>query len=137
MSQAAYAKKIKVKDTSQSTGFVDTEANTGSMDHAGDVLDDTQIALSHVYRTRLYGLRDWSVSFTMELNQGSNTAFDILRQAWLNQRDIDVQYLPDGTVGNGFEGTTVVESFNLSGDVGGKEQVDVTLQGDGQLSAAS
>ena len=137
MSQAAYQKTVNIKDSSQSTGFVEAEANTASMDHGGDLLDDTQMALSNAYRSRIYGLRDWSVSLTMELNQGSSTAFNILRDAWINQRSIDVQYLPDGTVGNGFEGTALVESFNLSGDVGGKETVDVTLQADGAISAAS
>lgn len=137
MSQAAYSKSIMVKDTAQSTGFVEAEANTASLDHAGDLLDDTQMSLSHAYRTRIYGLRDWSVSMTLELVQGSDKAFTILRDAWLNQRSIDCQYLPDGTTANGFEGTALVESISMSGEVAGKETVDITLQADGPLSAAT
>jgi len=137
MSTAAYTKQVLVKDSSQSTGFVKAQANSASLDHAGDLLDDTSLALSHAYRTRIYGLRDWSVSMTLELVQGSDKAFTIIRDAWLNQRSLEVQYLPDGTTANGFEGTVLVESLNMSGDVSGKETVDVTLQADGQLQAAS
>lgn len=138
MSQAAYQKTVNVKDDSDSAGtYVEAPANTASLNEAGDVLDDTEMSLSHAFRTRIYGLRDWSVSMTLELSQGSSSAFKLLRDAWLNSTLVTVQYLPDGTTGNGFEGTAVVESINLSGDVGGKETVEVSLQGDGQLSAAS
>lgn len=137
MSQAAYSKRILVKNSAQSTGFVEAEANTASLEHAGDLLDDTNLANSHAYRTRIYGLRDWSVSMTLELIQGSDKAFTILRNAWLNQESVEIQYLPDGTIANGFEGTALVESVSMSGEVAGKETVDLTLQADGPLSAAS
>lgn len=137
MSQAAYAKKVEVKNDADSAGtYVEAPSNTASLNEGGDVLDDTEMSLSHAFRTRIYGLRDWSVSMTLELVQGSDSAFKLLRDAWLNQNLVTVRYLPDGTTSNGFEGTAVVESINLSGDVGGKETVEVTLQGDGQLSAA-
>lgn len=137
MSQAAYSKKVEVKDDGDSAGtYVEAPATSASLSEGGDVLDDTEMSLSHAFRTRIYGLRDWSVSMTMELVQGTDTAFKTLRDAWLNQTKVTVRYLPDGTTNNGFEGTAVVESFDLSGDVAGKETVEVSLQADGQLSAA-
>jgi len=136
MSTAAYTKTLNVKNAAQSTGFVEAPANSASLDHGGEVLDDTEMSLSHVYRSRIYGLRDWSVSMTLELTQGAGTAFKVLRDAWLNQEPIEVQYLPDGTTTNGFAGTALVESLNLSGDVSGKETVDVSLQADGPINAA-
>lgn len=136
MSQAAYQKTINVSDDGGST-FVEAPANSGNLNHAGDVLDDTTMANSHAFRTRLYGLRDWSIDLTMEYTPGTDSAFELIRNAWLNQTVLTAQYLPDGTTANGFQGSVVVETFNMSGDVGGKETVEVTLQADGQLSAAS
>lgn len=136
MGQAAYQKTINVSDDGGSTN-AEAPANTGNLNQGGDVLDDTEMSLSHAFRSRLYGLRDWSVDMTLEYEPGSSTAFQILRDAWLNRNNVFVQYLPDGTIANGFEGSTVVETFNMSGEVGGKETVEVTLQADGELSAAS
>lgn len=136
MSQAAYQKTINVSDDGGST-YVEAPANSANLNQGGDVLDDTEMSLSHAFRTRLYGLRDWSIDLTLEYAPGSGSAFEVLRDAWLNQNVVDVQYLPDGTIANGFQGTAVVETFNMSGEVGGKETIEVTLQADGQLSAAA
>ena len=125
MGQAAYEKVVNINTT-------EAPANSASLDAGGDLLDDTTFANNAGYRSRIYGLRDWSISLTLE-HEPSNTAFTDLKDAWLNRSTVDVEYLPDGTAG--LSGTGVVESFNYSGDVGGKETVEVTIQGDGALSS--
>jgi len=136
MSQAAFIKKIKIRDPADSAGgFDDVEATDGALNHGGVILDDTEMASNAGFRSRIYGLRDWSVTFTAEYSPTRQSLVD-LRAAWLNRTKVDVQYLPDGTIGNGFQGKALVESFNLSGDIEGKETVSVTLQGDDALGAA-
>ncbi len=135
MSLDAYVKKVKV-GTSGTGPWNDVPATTASLNQGGDVLDDTDLATNAGYRSRALGLHDWSVSCTANYAP-ADTALTAIRDAWLNRTALYVQYLPDGTTTNGFQGPVVVESFNLSGEVGGLETVEISLQADGALSAAS
>lgn len=127
MSRAAYEKTVNI-DTNEAP------ANSASMDMGGELLDDTKFTNSAGYRSRFYGLRDWSVSITLE-QEPSDDAYSALKDAWMNRNDVDVEYLPDGS--NGYSGTGVVESFNMSGAVSDKETVEVTIQGSGELTSVS
>ncbi len=121
-SQAGYQKTVNIKTTA-STAYTAMPGSNAALNLTGDVLDDTNF-LSTGYRTRIVGLRDWSVSATM-IYDTANSGFSIIRNAWLNRTKLDVQYLPNGTVG--YAGEAYVENFSHSGDVGGLETVDVTL----------
>lgn len=122
MSTPAYQKTINVKATS-STAYTAFPGTNATLNLAGDVLDDTDFT-STGYRSRVVGLRDWSIDVTSNY-QTTNSAFSTVRDAWLNRSRVDVQYLPDGS--NGYSGTAYVESFSHSGDVGGLETVDITM----------
>lgn len=135
MGQAAYEKTINISSDSGST-WNEAPANSGGLDLGGDLLDDTKFTNSAGYRSRIYGLRDWTLNLTLEL-EASDTAFTDLKEAWLNRNAIDMQYLPDGSTSTGLEGPGKVESFNYSGDVGDKETVEVTIQGSGELVTAT
>lgn len=135
MGQAAYEKTINISTDGGST-YNEAPASSAGLDLGGDLLDDTKFSNSAGYRSRIYGLRDWTLNLTLE-GEFSDTAFGDLKDAWLNRNAIDMQYLPDGTTGNGLEGPAKVESFNYSGDVGDKETVEVTLQGSGELVSAT
>lgn len=133
MSQPSYQKTISVKTTAaSSTSYVALPANSASLTLAGDLLDDTDFT-STGFRSRVVGLRDWNASVTI-LWDGASTITDVVRDAWLNASRLDIKYLPNGT--KGFAGTAYVETFSLSGDVGGLEQVDVTFQPNSALSTA-
>ena len=129
MAQAAYNKSVRITATG-STTWTELPANSASLSLAGDVLDDTDFT-STGYRSRILGLRDWSVSGTINYDDGSAVIGE-LRSAWLNRTDMLVQYLPNGSVG--FQGTVVVESLDLSGDVGSLESMDFSLQAQGSLT---
>lgn len=131
MAQAAYLKTVQIKTTG-STAYTALPANTASISLGGDVLDDTDFT-STGFRSRILGLRDWSVSGTINYDDTS-TVVATIRSAWLNRTTLDVQYLPNGT--NGFAGQVVVESLDMSGDVGSLETADFSLQAKGALSTA-
>ena len=131
MAIAAFNKTINVKTTSSSTWLI-APGTAATLSLGGDLLDDTDFT-STGYRSRIIGLRDYSVSMTMNYDT-SDTAFVVIRNAWLNRTRLDFRYLPNGT--NGFQGQCQVETFDLSGDVGGLEQTDTNLVADGALSTA-
>jgi len=128
-SVAGYIKDLQIA-TSSTTTFTSLPATSATLTLAGDVLDDTTI-LSTGFRSRLIGLRDWSVS-APSLFESTNSAFAQVRSAWFNRTTLQMKYLPDGT--NGFEGKCYVETFTHSGDVGGIESVDISLVAESQLS---
>lgn len=135
MSQAAYQKSVLVGTTTLSstdgtTAFDEVPGNSATLNLAGDVLDDTDFT-STGFRSRVIGLRDWNISVP-SWQDGSNTALSTIRSAWFNRTRLTVRYLPDGS--KGFHGEVQVESYNLSGDVGSLESVDISLQADGALS---
>ncbi len=137
MTQAAYVKKIQISPNGSPLDLEDVPAVSANLNHGGDVLDDTNMAdvSASGMRSRLLGLRDWSISVTM-LYDTSEVSVTTLRNGWLNRTQLWVNYLPDGTTANGFGGPVVVETFNMSGDVGGLEQVELTLVAAGDLGAA-
>lgn len=146
MSNAAYTKKVQVSADGGTT-WLDMPATSPSLDLGGEVLDDTELATNAGYRTRCLGLHDWSINADSNWKPVTGTQVDddasgasalaAVRSAKLNRTALLGRYLPDGTVGNGFQGSVVVENFNMSGDVGGLETVSITLQGDGALADAS
>jgi hypothetical protein len=131
MSIAGYQKTVRVKTTAESTWY-DFPATSATLNLSGDVLDDTTI-LSTGFRSKLLGLRDWSISIPSNF-ETTNTAFARVRSAWLGRTKLDVEYQPTGTTTVGFGGVAWVENFSHSGDVGGLETVDITLVAESQLS---
>lgn len=92
----------------------------------GDLLDDTDFANAQAsggYRSRLYGLRDVSIT----LNR-----IDALDDVWYDiitgRTRAMVEIRPGGSETNIFRGWFAAESESPSGDVDGLEVADVTLQ---------
>jgi len=130
MTQVAYHKKVKVS-TDQTT-WHDLPATSPSLELNADVLDDTNLGTTATgYRSHVTGLLQWSISCDSIYSNG-NTALTMVKDAFINRTDLYAQYLPNGT--NGHQGKVSVESFSLSGDVGGLETVSITLQSNSALT---
>ena len=133
MAIAAYTKTVSIKTTAETTAsYTELPANAANLNLAGDILDDTDFT-STGYRSRIRGIKDWSVGGTINFDL-SNSAVTKLRNAWLNGTRLDIRYLPNGSAG--YAGTVHVESIDLSGDVSGLETGDFSLQADGALTTA-
>lgn len=123
MGLPSFNKKVQVKTTA-STAYTELPGSNASMTFQGELLDDTTFETSG-WRSRVRGLRDYSLSVTAVYGT-THAGLGIVRNALINGTDLDFQYLPDGI--KGFQGRVEVETYNLSGDVGGLETVDISLQ---------
>lgn len=135
MAQAAYNKLIKVSTTAGGAGAYTAIGGVtdSSFTMGGEVLDDTAFESGHSgFISRFLGLHDCSLSITADYN-AADAQQTAIYNAWLNRSEIWFQYLPNGVTGFKFRG--VVESFELSGDVSGKEQLTISIQGDGGNAA--
>jgi hypothetical protein len=134
--KAAYLKKVQVSTTGVDGTWKNLPSTSPSLEIGGDVLDDTTL-MNSGYRSRVLGLHDFSVSADSNW-EPDNDAIPLVRAAKLNRTDLYVQYLPDGvTASLGLKGKVVVETFNMSGDVGDLESVSISLQGSGPLSVST
>ena len=141
MSIAGFQKSIQIKTTvatstafagkgagSTATGIL--EANTATMTFGAELLDDTDFT-STGFRSRIRGLKDYSFTLTA-LWDATDAALPIIRSALFNDTTLDIRYLPDGA--KGFQGQVKVSDMSHSGDVGGLETVDITLQATNQAA---
>jgi predicted secreted protein len=128
-----YTKAVLIKGSTESSSlYVALPGTNITMNIGNAMLDDTTY-LSTGDRSRIAGLRDYSLSGSLVFDT-SNSGFAKIRAAFLARSKLSVKYLPDGT--HGYLGAVVVESFNHSGEVGGMETVEMTLQAAGPLSTA-
>jgi hypothetical protein len=141
---AAYVKKVQVSDDAGVTWY-DLPATSPSLEMAGDVIDDTDLASNAGYRTNCQGLNDWSSSVDSnflgltgvgpdDIASGAH-AIDLVRTAKATRGTLLYQYLPTGADDDstGLQGTVLVETFNLAGDVGSLETVAISLKAAGPL----
>jgi len=141
MSQAAYEKKIAISAAPPAgESFSNVPAVSATLNHGGDVLDDTDMVLpsgdpNFGFRSRILGLRDASCSITANYDAASAVLTQI-RDAWKDKLKLLVRYLPDGTTANGFEFEGPVESFSITSDINGLVTVDISIQASSLLAAA-
>ena len=133
MGVASYNKKVRVSTDGKT--WKDVPTTSPSLDFGSDVIDDTDLANTTGFRSRVIGLHDWSVKCDSNYSADSE-ALAMIRNAKLSRSILYVQYLPTGEVAGGYQGKVVVESFNLAGEIGGLETVAITLQADGALGVA-
>jgi predicted secreted protein len=137
MALAAYVKKVQVS-VNGTTNWLDVPCEEPSLNFGGEIIDATTLSGvgSTGWRTRILGLHDWSISCDSNYTNGQ-AALAAIRTAKLNRSALFARYLPTGVIAEGFAGEVVVENFDLSGGVAGKETVAITLQAKGALAAAS
>lgn len=127
-SVVAHEKKIRVSNDNST--WHDLPATSGSLNQGATVLDDTDLD-NEDYRTRLLGLKDWSISVSVNYKTQS-LAIDCIKDFLYTDANLFVRYLPNGTYGLG--GACVVESRSTSGGVDELTSGDISLQGNGLLS---
>jgi hypothetical protein len=65
------------------------------------------------------------------------TAVQKALTAWEDETTLDVQYLPDGVISGGKQGTCIITEISLSGGLESMNEFSVTYQGTGAIADAS
>ncbi len=109
-----------------------------SLNFGAELIDDTELKNNDGYRSRLFGLHDWSMNVDSMFESG-DPGLICIRTALLARRNIIAQYLPNGVgaLSDGLQGVCKVENYNFGGAVSGDEKIGITLQGSGNLSVAT
>ena len=136
--QVSFEKKARLS-TDGGTNWLDIPATSAGLERLAEVLETTKMGLTQetAFRTRVTGLKDWSVSIEGNWEDDSD-ALEAVTTAWLNGTNLMIQYLPTGQEDSkGLQGTVVVESNPQSGDVAGLETYSISFQGNGPVTATA
>lgn len=133
MAMAGTASLVKVSPTAGGAGVYTTVAdiNSASMSHAGNTLDVGAFGIT--YMQRILGLKDATYSlsgFWLPTDTNGQVA---IRNAWLNNTTLWIQFLPDGVAG--FKQEVKVTSIDISTSVDGVVDVQFQLDGTGAIAA--
>ena len=109
------------------------EINDISMSHSGGTLDTTKF--NNDYMARIYGLKDVSFSLSGTWDADDTNGQVAIRNAWLNETELWVQYLPNGTTG--FKAQVVVSSCEIKSAVAGRCDFSATLDLAGGVAPAA
>ncbi len=95
------------------------------MSRKGNPIDITLIGAEFI--ERMQGLKDASYSLSGFYEPADTTGQVVIEDAWMNNTDLFVKVLPDGT--NGFRQQVVVDSFDTDGEADGGVELSIELSG--------
>lgn len=107
------------------------ELNDASMTISGDNIDITEFGDDFI--NRIQGLKDGSYSLSGFRDATDTTGQEAVVDALLNDTQLHVQFLRDGTTG--FQQEVKVSSFEESSTVDGAVELSVDLEGTGVITS--
>lgn len=120
---------INVSDDGDSWNQVEG-LNDGSMTIDGETIDITEFCQDFI--NRIQGLKDGTYSLSGFYEPEDTTGQVLIQTSLLDNDDLYIQFLPDETTG--FEQEVKVSSFEVNATVDGAVEVDISLEGDGDIS---
>jgi len=131
MAIAGKSMAVRVATTAAGTYTSVAEIKEASMSHAGNNQDISTFGSAWVLR--LQGLKDATYSLSGFYNPTDTNGQVAIRNAWLNDTPLFVQFLPNGT--NGFRQEVRVSSYEVSASADGAQEVSIELEGTGAIVA--
>lgn len=133
MALAGKSLKVRVSTTAGGAGtYTDVaELNSASMSQSGTNFDVS--AFADTFIKRLQGLKDASYQISGFWVPTDTNGQVALRNAWLNDTTLWVQFLPNGTAG--FKQEVKVSQIDFNASVDGAVEFSATLEGTGAIVA--
>lgn len=118
-----------VRVSTTSGGAYSTVLGMKSVSHPFDaaMLDDSEFGVSWVQR--IQGLKDGKISLSGQRRADDTTGQNIIRTSFLNDSDLFVQVLPDGT--NGYRQQMRVTKWQIEAQVDGIVNLQIEMEGVG------
>lgn len=127
---ALKGKLMKIKASNDGTTWTDVLGlDNAQMGLGGENIDITEFGDD--WTRRIQGLKD--NTFTLSGNYlPSDAGQSMIRDALLNDTELHIQFLPDGTTG--FQQEVKVASFQPSATARGKVEINIQLEGNGPVT---
>lgn len=133
MALAGKSSKARVSTVAGGAGAYNdvTGMKSISMNQSGENLDVTTMTASYI--ARIQGLKDATYSLSGNWEPTDTNGQVAIRNAWLNDSELWVQILPDGSTG--FKQQVRVSAFTIEIAVDGVASVSIELEGTGAIAA--
>lgn len=125
--------RAKVGTTSGGTFYNVAGLKQSSIELDGAVIDDSEFGVD--WQQKLQGLKNFKVSMSGSYRPADTNGQVAIRSAFVNDTELWVQVLPDGT--NGFKGKVIVTKFSVEPAVDGISSVSIELEGTGAVTIVS
>lgn len=127
---ALKGKDMKIQASTDGTAWTVVEGlDNASMGLGGENIDITTFQAA--WAKRIQGIKD--NTFTLSGNyEPSDPGQLMIRDALLNDTNLHIQFLPDGVAG--FKQEVKVGSFEPAGQVRGKVEINIQLEGNGPVT---
>lgn len=129
---ALKGKSVVIQASSDDTTYnTVAELNDATMSFSGDNIDITSFGDNFI--NRIQGLKDNTFSLAGFYDPSDTNGQVAIRDAWLNDTAMHLQFLSDGT--NGFKQEVKISSFEISAAVDGAVEVSIEAEGTGAVTA--
>lgn len=129
--------RLQLGTSGSPSTFLTPHLRSVTLNYAAEILDKTAMGVGS--RSRIAGLKDWSV--TAEFNNNFHPSTDLDKffyglvgagssDCWLNLK-------PTSSTNPRYHGKSLLESYPMSGAVGELATISLTFQGDGDLTRTS
>ena len=115
------------------TAFTQVDASEATLNVSREVIDMTVLGNSE-WRSKLHGIKDWSVSFP-NLFKSAGVVSNMIINHVLNGTPLYVRIDVDGTSANRFTGAVIAEGVEVAFSLTDVIKKQITLQGNGALTA--
>jgi predicted secreted protein len=122
---------VKVATAAAGTYSTVAEIKEASMSQAGNNQDVSTFDSDWI--VRMQGLKDATYSLSGFYNSTDTNGQVAIRNSWLNDTPLFVQFLPNGTAG--FRQEVRVSSYEVSASADGAQEVSIELEGAGAIVA--
>ena len=108
-----------------------------TLNYAAEILDKTAMGVGS--RSRIAGLKDWSVTAEFNNQFHPSTDFDALFFSLIGTESSNcfINLRPTSSTNPRYHGRALLESYPMGGAVGELAAVSLTFQGDGDLTRSS
>ncbi|WP_202078272.1 phage tail tube protein [Caldalkalibacillus salinus] len=128
---ALAGRKLKVNVSVNEGVFSEVlQLNEATMTNEGDNQDVSTFGSDFIQR--IQGLKDTSYSLNGFYDPQNTTGQLAIRDAWLDNASLSIQFLPDGVTG--FQQEVKVSSFEVTASAEGTVEVAIELEGTGSIS---
>lgn len=129
---ALAGRKLKVNVSGNGTTFNEVlQLNEATMTSEAENQDVSTFGSDFIQR--IQGLKDTSYSLNGFYASENTEGQLAIREAWLNNTPLYLQFLPDGTTG--FQQEVKVSSFEVTASAEGTVEVAIEVEGSGAITA--
>lgn len=125
--------KTDVYLSPDNTTFTQVDSSEATLNVSREVLDTTVMGTSE-WRSKIHGIKDWSVSFPNQFKSAGVVSNMIINHV-LNGTALYVRVDVDGTSSNRFTGAVIAEGLEIALGLTDIVKKQVTFQGNGALTA--